>query len=183
MNGYLFPLLLILAAGGLFFGGTRPLLTTIDQQKTQELSLRQALDTTSSLDRTQDELLAKYNTIAAADRERLAKLLPDQVDNVRFIIDVNAIANRFGMQIKDLNIGAEEVAPQEGRGVVGADSSVYGTLTLGFTVQGSYTTVRAFLTELDRSLRIVDLDSIQFSADDKDNNIYKVQIRTYWLKS
>ena len=54
---------------------------------------------------------------------------------------------------------------------------------LSFSVAGTYTNLRAFLADLERSLRIVDVRALSFTAGDKDSNEYSIELDTYWFKS
>lgn len=181
MSKYILPLFFVLIAVALYVGLTQPLLTHIDAQKVELASISSAVDTTSNLAKIKEDLLAKFNTITTDQQDRLTKLVPDQIDNVRFIIDVNNVASRFGMHIQNLQLSS--AAGTSDSSVVGPDGKTYGSLTLGFDVTGSYTTMRAFLSALDASLRLVDVQSVSFNANDNDKNTYTVLVRTYWLKS
>jgi hypothetical protein len=39
----------------------------------------------------------------------------------------------------------------------------------------------SFLQDLEHSLRLIDVESLSFSAAPGDNNTYAFTIRTYWL--
>lgn len=181
MSRYIFPLLLILSALGIFLAGIKPMLAKIDSQKIEERTAKLALENTTNLFEIQEALLEKYKVITPEDRVRLLKLVPDQVDNVRFIIDIDAVAGKFGMKIGNLQLAGDPAATDSS--VIGPDGKTYGTITLQFDITGSYGAVRAFLADLDSSLRLVDVDTVEFLAGDADKNKYTIKVRTYWLKS
>jgi hypothetical protein len=49
--------------------------------------------------------LAKRDTFAAEDVQKLERTLPDNVDNIRLIIDINNIAARHGLTLKNVALG------------------------------------------------------------------------------
>jgi hypothetical protein len=66
---------------------------------------------------------------------------------------------------------------------VGVDQSLYGTLTLSFSTTATYTTFLAFMRDLEKSLRLIDIVSVQFASSDTNQLYdYTVSIKTYWLK-
>ena len=180
MTKYLFPLLLVVIALGLFFGFTQPLLDQLTSLQKEQASIGEVLQNTGSLARTRDTLLNRYNEITAENKARLAKALPDQVDNVRLIIDIDAVASRFGLKLKNIVVQSDPATSKSNS--IGPDGKKYATFNLSFDVQASYDTMRTFLLALDQSLRIIDVTGVSFAADDKDQNTYTIHLQTYWLK-
>ncbi len=181
MSRFLIPFLLVAIAAGLFFGFTQPLLDEISTVKGQTESFEQILSSASELATVRDGLLKQYNAIDPNDRERLDKAIPDQVDNVRLIIDVDTIAGRYGMSLRNAEVGTD--ASLKDNAPIGPDGKRYSSVTLSFGVRGSYQNIKRFLADLDRSLRVVDIVEIKFNAGDKDQNDYAIKLRTYWRRS
>ncbi|MES2953602.1 MAG: type 4a pilus biogenesis protein PilO [Patescibacteria group bacterium] len=181
MSRFLIPFLLIAIAAGLFFGFTQPLMDEIAFIKTDNASFEQVLSSASELATVRDGLLKQYNAIDPNDRARLDKAIPDQVDNVRLIIDVDTIAGRYGMSLRDAEVGNESALKDNAP--IGPDGKRYSSVTLAFGVRGSYQNLKRFLADLDRSLRVVDIVDLKFKAGDKDQNDYAIKLRTYWRKS
>lgn len=183
-------IVLILASIGLFFGYIDPTYSSVSSPSAseKELSIKELIAKKADYDRAltnsrdyQEEkqrLLDKYNKIPRANIEKLEKLLPNNIDNVRLVIDIDEIAKNYGMRIR--NFAADAAGKSE---VVGRDATPYGTLTLSFSTTASYNTFLAFIRDLERSLRIIDVTSIQFAAGNtSDLYDFNVSIKTYWLK-
>lgn len=185
------PLLFIAAAIGGFFEFTKPMLAEVDTLKVEKAKLNQALGNAKQLRETQDSLLATFRNIDPYDLEKLNKFLPDSIDNVKLILDINGIARRSGMSIKGIKIKTDE-GQEESSVINSADSGAGGTqaLTLGFTVTGSYANFQSFLSDLARSLRLTDVEATGFNSGSSrdatgkvvDLFTYNVEIKTYWLK-
>lgn len=172
-------IVLILASLGAFFGYIDPTYAEIKELSASKTAYTRALNNSKQLQAERDKFLQKYNAVPASDREKLLKLLPDNIDNVRLIIDIDEMARTYDMPIGDFAADASSEAP----GVIGAGQADYGTLTLSFSVTASYDTFLAFMRDLERSLRIIDITSIAFSANDTSQVYdYSVTIKTYWLK-
>lgn len=181
MSRYLIPLLLVAIATALFFGFTQPLFDSIQELKITEKSLNDAFANANQLKVTRDELVKKLNTIAPSDLDRLNKAIPDRVDNVRLVIDLDNLARQSGMSLTNIKIQSDR-ASVAAQSVVGPSGKKYALIGLSFSVAGSYSNLRAFLTNLERSLRIVDVRALSFTAGDKDSNEYSIELDTYFFK-
>ena len=173
----LISLIVIMASLGLFFGYIDPTYSKIKNHKAETVEYDRALNNSKDLREERDKLLLRFNEIPELDRDKLAKLLPDDIDNVRLIIDIDEMAKEYGMRIR--NFSASTVEKKE---TIGRDNSAYGTLAVSFTTSASYNTFLAFIRDLERSLRVMDVNAISFAASDNEIYDYSVDLKTYWLK-
>ncbi len=197
MFKYILPIILIGVAIAGFFMLTNPLYQSISLEKEQVASYNEALDNSKALESERDKLTQKYNSFNPEDLSRLQKLLPDNVDNIRLILEIEKIASPYGMVLKDVKYDAmsDSAAVSQTGGIIqGGESSShkdYGIWNLEFSTQGTYNNFINFIKDLENNLRIVDISSIQFSSN---ANIglnpslpeayrYSFKIRTYWLKN
>ncbi|MFA6536159.1 MAG: type 4a pilus biogenesis protein PilO [Candidatus Paceibacterota bacterium] len=177
---FIFPTILILASIGAFLGYINPQYQTVKALMGERAGYQEALTNSRALMAKRDELVSTYNTIPGSNISRLEELLPDHVDNVRLIMDLSSIASRYGLTLTNIkNIQSSEAA----KGEITTDSSGIGSATLNFSVSAPYSTFQAFLGDLEKSLRIVDVSSISFSASDGSPNYdFNIGVKTYWLK-
>lgn len=172
-------IILILAAVVLFALFTNPRFAGIDRLSEEVAAFDNALDRSKELISLRDALLTRYNSIPTETIDRISTMLPDSIDTVRLIIDIDALASRYGMSLNNISIGStEDVADG-----IGPSGDLYGTLTLSFTVASTYDRFRAFLSDLERSLRIIDVTSISFGTQTEAGlTPYTITFNTYWLK-
>ena len=182
MMRFIIPSILAAAAIGLFVVYTNPHYQEVKVLQTQASQYDDALNKAKDLRATRDQLLAKKNTFSTTDMDRLQHALPDNVDNIRLIIDINNIAARHGLSLKSINIGAvSDSSSARSALAVGSSGSAVGSVTVDFTIGASYTDFLAFLHDLEYSLRIVDVESITFKPGIGSSADYALTIRTYWL--
>lgn len=177
-------------AGGVFFVYTQPTYDNLRKLEGEINGFNQALEKAAELQQLKQSLLSRYNAFSPEDLDRVHKLLPDHVDNVRLVLDLDSLAARHGMALQ--NVVVSNPVSESGRsgvvGAIGAGQQKYDSLTLKFSTQGTYENFTSFLQDLESSLRIVDLISIsinQLTAPElKGDPTYKydIVIRTYWLK-
>lgn len=181
MSRFLVPLLFLLAAIGVFVVFTQPKIDTVKAQRADIAIYNEALDNGQKLISVREKLVDKFNAFKDEDVERLKKTVPDAIDNVRLIIDLDDMAGQYGMELK--NVRVLTPSGRSGKeGALGSDSQKYGSVGLGFTVTGTYEVFRRFVADLEKSLRILDIVSVSFSSNDRNTYDFSLEIRTYWLK-
>jgi Tfp pilus assembly protein PilO len=171
-------IILILASIGLFFGYVDPTYSTIRAQRSEKAEYDRALNNSKELQAERDKLLEKFNNMDKGDLDDIVKLLPDNIDNVRLIIDIDEMAKKYGMRIRNFKASTSEASD-----TIAVADTPHGTLTLSFSTTAPYQTFLAFMRDLERSLRIIDVTDVEFGASDtNDLYDYKVTVKTYWLK-
>ncbi len=197
MMRFIFPIILIALAAGLFFGFTDPLMNAplepstainptvkggIKALREEKAKLDEALTNARKLSERMDALTMEYNNLPPEKLARLNQFLPDTVDNVQLIIDINNIAKNHGMSIRDVKVQTEE--PKTQTSVISRPGSMeQGSVALSFVVSGPYRVFQDFLIDLSRSVRVVDINSaVLGAAPVKGVYDYNVELKTYWLK-
>lgn len=183
MTRFFLPIILLAAASGLFALYTNPTYQEIKVLKVQAASYDEALNRSQELRAVRDELLAKRNTFLTSDVQKLERMLPDNVDNIRLIIDINNIAARHQLTLGEVALGSVgDRGGERSASAVGASGDTVGSVTIGFSVAASYEDFLAFLADIEHSLRLVDVESLSFGVEEEGLPSYAFSIRTYWLR-
>lgn len=203
MTRFIIPIILIGIAVTFFLIFTNPTYNDILTLNKEITSYNEALDNSKMLENERDKLTAKYNAINPENLMKLQKLLPENIDNVRLILEIGQIALPYGMVLKDVKYNVTKKEETEGitakktvvqSGTAGKASPNYGIFDLEFSTSGTYNNFINFTKNLESNLRIVDISSVVFSSNTENavNNpktnpseIYKYvfKIKTYWLKN
>jgi len=196
------PIILIGIALTLFFTYTNPIYDKISANNAQIASYDEALGNSKSLASQRDKLTQIYNGINPDNLVKLQKLLPNNVDNIRLILEIQQIASPYGMTLSNVKYDATDssttstagaIAPVVTQAGMNANKplSGYGTFNLEFSTSGTYNNFISFTKDLESNLRIVDISSVAFSSDTSapakagSPEVYKYdfKIKTYWLKN
>lgn len=175
---YVTSFILIAVSAAVFFLFTNPLYQETKVLKQQTAVLDETFSNSKRIQTVRDTLFAKFNAIPEADLSRLEKILPDNVDNVKLILELDRIASQRGMDIKRVDV---EKASGDTAGL-GPSGLGYGEIGIGLTLTGSYASFRGFLSDLEESLRVVDITDLNFRAAGFDFDQYNITVRTYWLR-
>lgn len=182
MNRALLPLLLIIISGTTFYLWTNPHYTDVKALKVQLGESNAALARAQELESLRAKLVDKENSFNQSDLAKLQKLLPDNVDNIRLFLDIQGIAARYGTSIQDIS-ASDQGQKTTGTQAIGPSDKQYSQMTLSFSVNTSYENLKLLLKDLEKGLRIVEIKSLGFTADDKNPDRYKVSIgiNAFWL--
>lgn len=181
------PVAFLLIAGGAFFGYIHPTVTgSITETSKEVKAFDAALAAAKRYEQKIAELGDEQKNLPADGISRLEEFLPDNVDNVQLIIDLDGLAERSGIKIDDFNttdlVSSASGADANGESVSIEEGKPYESLDITITASGSYAQMRAFIDGVETSLRLLDLVSLQLT--DSPTGIYKYQMtfRLYWLR-
>ncbi len=178
---YLMPIIFIGAAIASFFFYTNPQYQAIKAQAASYQAIVEANAKATQLRAVREKLTGDRAKIPQENIDRLLSTLPDGVENVRLIIDIDNIASEYGLRIRNTKIN--DLSSKSTSNTAGPDSNRYGTISMAFSVTSSYETFLQFLGDLESSQRLVDVTNLTFGATGKDDVYdFNLTIQTYWLK-
>jgi predicted nuclease with TOPRIM domain len=192
----LYSFILIVVSIGVFFTLITPERENIKLLQEEIRKNDDTLKLADQLEKTTKELRDRYNSISGEEKERLLRLLPDTIDNVRMIIDIYNIAEQkqltlTNFQISEGDKNANISGPsgefndlEKDLKLSYSDPSKVGVLSFSFSVSAKYDTFVDLLKTLEQTLRMVDIRTINISGGGSDSvfNNYSVTLDTYWLK-
>ncbi len=199
---YTVLLLLIVASIGVFIGIIIPQYDNTQTARAAVATETANLATATQLAQSRQALIAQYNNIPQADLDNIQSLLPDSVDNIRLIIQIDAIATKDGLsslrnvdydpsQIPTVNSTTAATAAAAAAQPSTAPVLPYGQFDMSFQTTGQYSNFLSFLSDLQQNLRLVDITEVDFLPPANSNGTapspasgltYKVSLQTYWLK-
>lgn len=188
----IFNLLLIGAAAGLFFlpkYGISAKYEDIKSVQTQAKEYANANKSAKDLATKRDSLTNEYNQISDQEKKRLVTFLPDNIDPIRFILEMESIGRKIGMPIRGAKYTSIKnvTNPQD---TIATEDTKYSIFTFEFTTEGSYDNMYTLLESFNNSLRLIDVTNITVTpaaaaADSQrqaDFFTYNVRLNAYWLK-
>jgi hypothetical protein len=185
MSSRVLPLLALILAVGAYFAYVNPNWSGAIAQSKAAIALDdQALTAANDYKSQQDTLAAARDAISPADLKRLSVFLPDSVDNVGLILDLNALAARSGLSLA--NIDAISDSGSVPAATAGSLSSINGNPTgsvnLSLSAVGTFTSFEAFLSGIERSARLLDVQDVVVGGSDNGVYTYTMSMRLYWLR-
>ncbi len=196
MNRNITAIILIVLAIGIYMTFTKAKLAEVNEVRTINEQYLSAISNADQLIKVRDTVLNEYKALSETDRVRLDKMLPNTVDNIRLIIDLNSVALRHGFSLRNIKAAANGVvqsaapapAPQDvGRSSAGGISSIptptLDTVSVSFNVSAPYQQFIDLLRELEANLRVMDVTHLSVSAGSTPGVYdFGVDLKTYWLR-
>jgi Tfp pilus assembly protein PilO len=207
---FFLPIIFIIVGIAVFMGLISPIYADIQELTLQAESYNEALANSKRLQARRDDLTKTYNSFSRQSVDALEIMIPNSVDNIGLIQEIQRMALELGIVVKNVNFDPNQVDPEDGEFEEGVEkdsaasnqqqnqtltrrgavetNGLYDTFLLEFTIEGSYSDFVRFLQELETNLRIVDISNINFTSSSLDNkgNLtdvydYTFTTRTYRL--
>ena len=185
-----FSIIFFAGAVAIFFLYTSPAYDAMQSLSAQNAQYNAALDKATQLQQIKQTLLSRYNSFDPNAITRLSTMLPDQVDNIRLILDLDNLAGKYGMSLQNVNISSPDTQSGSVVSSIASASQPYDSLTIQFSTRGTYEQFTQFLTALESSLRLVDLSSLSIGSAGTSLSgkaveplyAYTITVQTYWLR-
>lgn len=138
-----------------------------------------------------DLLIETINTISKQDLDRINASLPEGPHSSDFLVLLENLSSAHGLILKRLDLasftqpattGTESSQPKPS-GVIIATPLADKTkeFPIHFNVNGSYKAFKDFLIDVERNLRLIDIQEISFSSTGKGDTIeFVVKAKTYY---
>ncbi|MDO8566855.1 MAG: hypothetical protein Q7R58_01740 [bacterium] len=187
MNSRILPALALMLAVGIFFVYVKPTWSgPLKETKEAIANIEKALIAADEYKKRQNELASARNAIDPENLDRLSVFLPDSVDNVGLILDINALAARSGLALADIDVVMNDKNVTSGAPASGAPQAArgnpVGSVNLSLSAVGTYSALQAFLTGIEKSARLLDVQDITVKGSDTGVYNYQMAIRLYWLR-
>lgn len=178
------PIFIVLISLGLFFGYVQPMYSKeIVPLQGKIKQANSTLAAAKDFKQKEEELAKQRNAIPPESIQRLETYLPDGVDNVQLILDLNALAAKSGVQLSNFDIksGATSDTPGGGELPLQAGNQKVDSLELSVKAVGTYNAFRTFLSGIEKSLRPMDLVQLNVQTSQTGVYSYDMTLRIYWL--
>jgi Tfp pilus assembly protein PilO len=187
MNSRVLPLFALMLSVGIFFAYVKPTWSgPIAKTKVAIAQNDLALKAAKEYDEKKNEIASARNAIDPENLARLSVFLPDSVDNVGLILDINALVARSGLSLENIDVVVNSADNTKGAAPSGtlpvARADPVGSVDLSLSAIGTYTALQEFLVGIEKSARLLDVRDINVKGSDTGVYNYKMTVRLYWLR-
>lgn len=185
-------LALVLISVGLYFWLIDPTYARIQELTVRDADLSEAVDSAKSFFNTLEDKRARYRA-AIEDPERggrLLELLPDTIDSTRLILTVEDVGLANNVSIAEVEVdNGEDTFSSPTPDAPGAAG--IGATRLTLTAEGTYDDLFAFLQDLERSIRLIEVEQLTITPPDEGafaisaepNYEFTMTIATFWFRT
>ncbi len=165
-------MLAVIVALGIFFGYVNPTWSGEIATTKAAITSADAAEYTAK----QSQLTSMRNAIDPKDLARLAAFLPDSVDNVRLILDLDALAARSGLALSNIDVADASSSNAK------TGANPVGSVDLTLSAIGTYSALRGFLEGVEKSGRLLDVRDLTVKGSSTGAYNYQMTVRLYWLR-
>jgi Tfp pilus assembly protein PilO len=149
-----------------------------------------SMATISNIESVQKGLQDKFNKISDDDKKNIDATLPTSFSFVKLVSQIDALSAGFGISIGNITLKGQSSSVGDSI-KTSQPAKPYNSAIIGFSFKSSYENFNAFMNELGRSMRILDIKSMRLESgsvskdakDVKNTGVYSyvVEFETYWL--
>ncbi len=172
---------LVIVSLGLFLTFTRPTYEAAKALAVTSSGYRNVLDNISDIVESRDRLITNSNSLPKSEVERLSKALPENIDTVRLALDLDNMAAKYGIAIKDVKIDTE-TEQNASQAVLPGREKPFEKALVSVSFVSNYENFRKFLSDLEKSLRIMNVKEVHFQVGESGIYEHRILIETYWVK-
>lgn len=172
-------LLLIASLAALVWWGL-PQWQTFQTLRAQQTVFERIALNASKVIGVRDQLLDRFNAVPAGDKARLETILPGEATQETLISVLQELALRHGLLLKKVTIRATTV---QNPLVANIQKKSYDEVTIEMGVAGTYQSFQTFLASVEQNARLLEVESITFSAGEADSLEFTLQARARFLSS
>ena len=210
MFSLLRPIAFTVIAIGLFFTFIEPTFNEVRAIEDETNDYREAVVKASEFNRLSSALVDRKNSFTRAELERLEALAPDNVDEISVMADLQGVvlqnnmvlsgieagewvaqaAGENGETLDDLEFGAAAefdptAGPEFGAGFATEPekADLYESKDFTLSVLGTYDQFKDLLSDIERSLLLMQLAEISFEGSEGQLGTYTIVVRVSKLKS
>lgn len=178
----LFPISLIILSVALFYMYINPTYADVRALQSEVEEYNNILDNAQTLAEKKETLINAYNTFTDNDLLRLEKMIPNAIDNVRLIAEINGIGEKYGITIRATRVQENQSRESSLGDITTSPASGHKTLNITFSFNSTYDKFIQFISDLESNLRIIDFSSISFNVTSGTPALlYQVSVKTHWL--
>ncbi len=179
------PIFSIIIALLIFFFFAQPKFAEINATQNESLQYQNAAAKAQELNAELSAKLTEKRAYPVEALEKLDALVPESIDEIKILNDLNEIAKSHNMLFGNVSVSAaDEFSNSEGVGEITAQTVNYAdliTTDISFSLIGSYEQFKAFLNDIEQSLVMLEVLNISFSTGESALQQYEISARVFSL--
>ena len=148
----------------------------------QVSSYNETINTAKKVRSSIDKTLGDYNGISQDNVDRVNKMVPSGAESMKLVVQIDDMMRKKDLSLSSIDskdaIDKSPVSNAVKNGGKNAES-----IFLSIKARGSYKSFRSFIEELEKSLRLIDVNSVKISPVGQDDYSFSMEAVSYWRKT
>jgi Tfp pilus assembly protein PilO len=163
----LIPIILIAISVGAFFAFIDPEYKKVQALGNIDKEFRSKIKQGEEIREKKRVITKEYeDNVSKDDLDRLKKMLPDNMNNVELIVDIDRIAKQDKIRIGEISLLRNSDQKKEVTTAIRiVEAKNYESVNLSFSFITNYDNFKSFVDKIRKSLRLLDIVSVNFSKN------------------
>ena len=172
----IFSIIFLVAAVMIFLVWTKPEIEEIKKLREEKAVLNGNLARIDEFEESLSKILDRFNSINSEKIHRLEEFLPSNADSIELIIEAEKLVKESGLTLKNINASPTK----EIKNIKGENNSGVIAVPISMTVEGKYENFILFLESLEKNLRMIDINSVNFTSTENGVYTYNINAAVYY---
>jgi len=178
----LISLFLIAGAAVMFFTESKNYFSEIKVLRKQVSSYNETINTAKKVSISIDKTLGEYNAISQENVDRINKMVPSGAESMKLIIQIDDMMRKNGLSLTSID-SKDAIDKKSAPGASKNSNLSAEQILLSMKAQGSYESFHSFVKKLEKSLRLMDVNSVKISPVGQDDYLFSIEAVSYWRKT
>ncbi len=180
------PIFSIIIALFIFFFFTQPKFAEIKKIQNESAQYMTAAAKAEEINAELSNMLTEKRAYPVDALEKLDALVPDSINEIKVLSDLNELAKKHAMLFGNVTVSKPELQ-YDGTDIDGiantqnVDYEDLATTDISFSLIGSYEQFKAFLSDFEQSLVMLEVLNISFSTGEGTLQQYEISARVFAL--
>ncbi len=178
------PIFSIIIALLVFLFVTKPIFGEIQIAQSDNEKYRVAVNQAKELNSTLTSFTTQMNGFSSLEKERLNALVPTEIDEVKLLADLKDLTQKHNMLLGNVSVSEEAHSADAEKESVSSQTVTYESLVstdVSFALIGTYTQFKEVLREIEKSLVLMEVVGVSFTAGSGDLMQFETTVRLYAL--
>lgn len=178
----LISLFLVAGAIVIFFTESKNYFPEIKSLRKQIFSYNETVNTAKKVRNSIDKTLREYNAISQDNVDRINKMVPSGSESMKLVVQIDDMMRKSGLSLASID-SKDTIDKNSTSGVQKNGKKTAQSLFLSMKAQGSYESFYSFIKKLEKSLRLIDVNSVKISPVGQDDYLFSIEAVSYWRKT
>lgn len=166
----------------IFFTESKNYFPEIKVLRKQVSSYNETINTAKKVRSSIDKTLGEYNAISQDNVDRINKIIPSGADSMKLVVQIDDMMRKNGLILTSID-SKDAIDKKSVQGAAKNGGLTAEPVYLSIKAQGSYESFHSFIRKLEKSLRLIDVNSVKINPSGQNDYFFSIEAVSYWRKT
>lgn len=166
----------------IFFTESKNYFPEIKVLRKQVSSYNETINTAKKVRSSIDKTLGEYNGISQDNVDRINKMVPSGAESMKLVVQIDDMMRKKGLSLSSIE-SKDAIDQNSVSNAVKNSGKNVESIFLSIKARGSYQSFHSFIEDLEKSLRLIDVNSVKIGSVGQDDFSFSIEAVSYWRKT